>query len=95
MRKRFVAMLLSLTIVASLTACSADDVNAAIEGAASKAGIDIDSNITQEQLDDIKNKAKDSANTVKEIITDDEVQGAAKDFVNSVSDAVKDTKNKE
>ena len=92
MKRTFVGGICLIVLTLSLAACSADEVNGAIEGAAGKVGVEVDSKITQEQIDGAVDKAKKSADAVKDIVTDEEVQGAAKNLIDSVSNATKDKK---
>ena len=90
MKRKLIVLVSCVLLLGGLAACNADDVNGAIEGAAGKVGIEVDSKITQEQIDGVVDKAKKSADTVKEVATDEEVQGAVKGLVDSVTNAVKD-----
>ena len=90
MKRKVILTLCCVLLVGGLTACNADDVNGAIEGAAGKVGIEVDSKLTPDQIDSVVDKAKQSADTTKEVATDEEVQGAVKGLIDSVTDAVRD-----
>lgn len=92
MKRKFIVPICFTLVVLSLTACQADDINSAIEGAAGKVGVEVDVKITQDQIDSANDKVKKSADTVKDVLTDEEVKSAAGKLLDSVSDAVKDKK---
>lgn len=85
--KRRVAIVMCVGMVLGLTACSADSLNNALNSAADKAGVDVEVNIKQEQIDSVTDKAKDAAGTVKDILTDEDVKKTTKDLFDSISDA--------
>lgn len=91
MKKKLVAIIVTTMCLLALTACNADDLNSTIESAASAAGVEVDINIKQEQLDEVKKKAKDSADKIKDIATDEDVHKAAKDLLDSVINSTKES----
>lgn len=93
MKRKFISSILAALFLCGLSACSADDINNTINGAAGKAGIDLQLNVTQDQVDDVTEKGKAAVDKVKDVVTDKDVHNAAKDFVDSVVGAA--TENKE
>lgn len=85
--KKKVSIVIAIAMMIGLTACSADSLNNAINGAADKAGVDVEVNIKQEQIDSVTDKAKDAVGAVKDVLTDEDVKKTTKDLFDSISDA--------
>lgn len=94
MKKKFLCFMSLAVIVVGLSACNADSINSTINKAAGKAGVDVDVNITQDQIDNATGKIKDAASTVKDVVTDPKVKDSAKQFLDDVKDSANKSKNK-
>ena len=75
-----VAIVMCIGMMLGLTACSADSLNNTLNSAADKAGVDVEVNIKQEQIDSV-------TDNVKDVLTDEDVKKTTKDLFDSISDA--------
>ncbi len=91
MKKKMLLALMLITGTLCLTACNADDINETVHEIGEEAGMDINLNIQQEDLDKVKEEANKLKEDVINVVTDEEVHSA----VGELFDAVKDAATKE
>lgn len=95
MKKKLIALTLCLLMVGGLCACNAEEVNNTINGAMKNAGMTTEINIQQEDLDKATDAIKKGADTVKNVVEDEDVKKAVGSVVNAVKDASRETKSKD
>ncbi len=87
MKKKIALAGLLITGMLCFTACTADDINNTVHDIGKEAGMDINLNIQQEDLDKVKEEANKIKDDVVNVVTDEEVQSAVGDLFNAVKDA--------
>ena len=85
-KKIFITSLLTAAVLC-LTACTADDINNTVHDLGQEAGMDINLNIQQEDLDKVQEEANKLKEDVVNVVTDEEVHSAVGDLLNAVKDA--------
>lgn len=91
MKKKIVLAGLLVAGMLCFTACTADDINNTVHDIGEEAGMDINLNLEQEDLDKVKEEANRLKEDVVNVVTDEEVHSA----VGELFDAVKDAATKE
>lgn len=87
MRKMIVLSLLAVMSV-SLVGCKASSINRIVNTIGEEAGVDVNLDIKQEDLDKIKDKLEEGKDAAEHVLKDEDVQQAVKDLVNATKDSV-------
>lgn len=89
MKKR-IAILSVMLISVTLCACTADDINSAVNQLGDKAGVDVELNLKDEDLDKIKDGAGKMKDTVTDITEDEDVREAVDNLIDAIEGARED-----
>ncbi len=87
MKKKIIIACLLITGTLCLSACDADDINNTVHDIGEEAGMDINLNIQQEDLDKVKEEANKLKEDVVNVVTDEEVHSAVGELFDAVKDA--------
>ncbi|MBE5876574.1 MAG: hypothetical protein E7290_06765 [Lachnospiraceae bacterium] len=87
MKKKMTLALMLITGTLCLTACNADDINETAHEIGEEAGMDINLNIQQEDLDKVKEEANKLKEDVVNVVTDEEVHSAVGELFDALKDA--------
>lgn len=88
--KRYIAIALTILTVSTLCGCTADDINSAVNQMGEKVGVDVNVNLTDEDVDKVKDGATKIKDTVTDIAEDEEVRDAFGNLIDAVKGAGKD-----
>lgn len=89
MKRKLIVVLMCATTLLTFSACTADEINKTIEDAAKQAGVEVDVNITQDQVDKASEAVGNATDTVKDIVSDEEVKKSVTDLLDAVKNAGK------
>ena len=89
--KRWPIFIILSVLALHCTGCSANSINKIVNTVGEEAGVDIDLDIKQEQVDKIADEFDKIKDTAENIAGDEEVQDALKDLLNAVQDASKES----
>lgn len=89
-------MILGIVAVCSVLAtgasgCNAENLNAVIDATSDLAGVEVDVEIKQEDLDKVEHQVNELKDNVEAILEDEEVRDAAAGLMDALSGAIKDT----
>lgn len=88
MKRKVIMLLTCVALTLGLCACNAEDVNGALNKGAEAAGLTTRFEVQQEDLDKVNKAVEDVADTVKDVVEDEDVQAAVKSAVDTVIDVV-------
>ena len=79
----------SILAVTLLTGCSADNINSAVNTIGSEAGVDINLNLKQEDVDKVTDKLDKVKDKAQNIAEDEEVRDALGNLVDALEKCIK------
>lgn len=88
MKRLVCASILAITL---LTGCSADNINSAVNTIGSEAGVDINLNLKQEDVDKVTDKLDKVKDKAQNIAEDEEVRDALGNLVDALENASKES----
>lgn len=88
--KKHIIILSVMLIGVALCGCTADDINTTVNKLGDKAGVEVELNLKEEDINKIKGNANKVKDTVTDITEDEEVREAAGNLIDAIEGAVKD-----